>query len=287
MSMFKEINSFIRIFCYVASSIILFKYVCMCPYIIIIRIYSDHEHGAVNIFNSPNVIVTNCTFLNNTSDTYFTRKPYQSNAGGLSIGYNSIVTTVPLNNMNITVCNCNFINNHAGLPASPNEVQESRIFSGRGGGFSLVVNVTGIVNCVVSNTIFVRNTAENLGGGVYVSISESSTLQQFYLFANNIFTSNTASYGGGFFFANLVIPFNNFSQTIIIFNSVFTRNMADQIGGGVYIFSSLGLGGSFITIEKCEFLGNIAGDHGGAVDVESFNLYRSRQNQIPAEFVNW
>ena len=249
--------------------------------------YRDHEHGAINIFNSPNVIVKNCTFDNNTSDTYFTRQPYQSNAGGLSIGYNSLVATVPLDIMNITVCYCNFTNNHAGFAASPNEVQESRVFSGRGGGLSLVVNVTGIVICTVNNSLFVSNSAENLGGGVYISISESSTLQQFYLFAQNVFTSNTASYGGGFFFANLVIPSINFSQKILIFNSEFTSNKALFIGGGVFVFSSRGLRGSFTKIEKCEFFMNTAGDHGGAVDVESFNVYGNRQNQSPVEFVSW
>ena len=229
----------------------------------------------------------NCTFYNNTSDANFTRKPYQSNAGGLSVGYNSLLTTISLNYMNITVYNCNFTNNRAGLPASPNEVQESRIFSGRGGGLSLVVNVTGIVNCIVNNSRFINNFAENLGGGVYISISESSTLKQFYLFANNVFISNAASYGGAFFFANLVIPTNNFSQNIVIFNSVFTENKAELIGGGVYIFSSLGMGSSYIKIENCGYFENSAGDHGGAVDVESFNLYGSRQRQSPVELVGW
>ena len=189
--------------------------------------------------------------------------------------------------MNITVCNCNFTNNHAGLAASPNEVQTSRIFSGRGGGLSLVVNVTGIVICTVNNSMFVRNSALNLGGGIYVSISESSTLQQFYSFAHNVFTSNAASYGGGFFFANLVIPSINFSQKILIFDSKFTGNKALYIGGGIFVFSSRGLRGSFTKIEKCDFSMNTAGDHGGAVDVESFNVYGSRQNQSPAEFVSW
>ena len=46
-----------------------------------------HQQGAVNIYNSPRVTVTNCTFYNNTSTGYFTTKAYQGASGGLSIGY--------------------------------------------------------------------------------------------------------------------------------------------------------------------------------------------------------
>ena len=248
--------------------------------------YSDHEHGAVNIFNSPNVIVHNCTFYNNTSDAKFTRQPYKSNAGGLSIGYNLLFTSVSLDIINITVYSCNFTNNHAGSLTSSNEVGTSGIFAGRGGGLSLVINATGIVSCTINDSIFVNNLANNNGGGVYISTNEPSTLEQFYLFANNNFTSNAASYGGGFFFANIVFPSINFLQTIFLYNSMFTENKAEQIGGGIYMYS-YGLRGSFFKIEKCEFFMNTAEVHGGAFAVQSIKLYGNRQNQNPVEFVSW
>ena len=241
----------------------------------------------MNIFNSPNVIVHNCTFYNNTSDAKFTRQPYKTNAGGLSIGYNLLFATISLDIINITVYSCNFTNNHAGSVTLSNEAQRSGIFTGRGGGLSLVVNVTGIVICTVNDSIFVNNIADIFGGGVYISTSEYSTLEQFYLLANNNFTSNAAGYGGGgFLLTNVVFPSFNFSQTTVLYNSMFTENKAEQIGGGIYVFS-YGLGASFVKIEKCEFFMNTAGENGGAFAVESIKLYGDRQNQNPVEFVSW
>ena len=238
----------------------------------------------MNIFNSPNVIVHNCTFYNNTSDK-FTRQPYKGNAGGLSIGYNLLFATISLDIINITVYSCNFTNNHAGSLAY--ELPLNGIFTGRGGGLSLVVNVTGMVICTVNNSIFVNNFADRFGGGVYISASERSTLEQFYFFANNNFTSNAASNGaGGVFFANVVFPSISFSQTLVLYNSTFTENKAEQIGGGIFVFS-LGLGGSFVKIEKCDFFMNTAGENGGAFAVRSVKLYGNRQNQNPVEFVSW
>jgi len=246
----------------------------------------DNQHGAVNIFNSPTVIVKNCTFLNNTATSYFTRQPYQTNAGGLSIGYNDRLFTRPLNIIDITVTDCTFINNHAGRAASPNEVQQQRIFSGRGGGLSIVVNATTFVHCIVNDSLFVNNSAENIGGAVYFSISESSTLHQLYMMSNSTFIMNTAFIGGGYFFANLVVPEKGFYQGIILHTCVFVNNTA-TIGGGVSVFSSLGLTGSHIRYEGCQFLKNSATLHGGAVDVVSYNLYGNREQQGPEEFVNW
>ncbi|XP_065919889.1 uncharacterized protein [Dysidea avara] len=248
-------------------------------------VFIGNQHGSVNIFNSPTVIVKNCTFLNNTATSYFTRQPYQTNAGGLSVGYNDRLVTRPLNIINITITNCTFTNNHAGHASSPNEVQQQRIFSGRGGGLSIVVNATTVVQCIVNDSLFVNNSAENIGGAVYFSISESSTLHQLYMLRNNTFTMNTAPVGGGYFFANLVVPEEGFYQGIILHTCVFINNTA-TIGGGVSVFSSLGLSGSYIRYEGCHFYKNSATLHGGAVDIVSYNLYGNREQQGPAEFVN-
>jgi len=251
-------------------------YVCLyAEFILFLSFCSGNQHGAINVFNSPTVIIKNCTFLNNTATSYFTRQPYQTNAGGLSVGYNDRLVTGPLDIINITVTDCTFINNHAGRAASPNEVQQQRIFSGRGGGLSIVVNATTIVHCIVNDSLFVNNSAENIGGAVYFSISESSTLHQLYMMSNCTFIMNTAAIGGGYFFANLVIPEDGFYQGIILHTCVFVNNTA-PIGGGVSVFSSLGLAGSHIRYEGCQFHKNSATLHGGAIDITCMETESSR-----------
>ena len=266
-----------------AAKLILFHFISICRH---------HEHGAVNIFNSPKVIVKNCTFLNNTSSSFFTRKPFQGNAGGLSIGHNIRLATIPLSTVDILVTDCNFTYNHATPPShlltSLNGLQTRRIFSGRGGGLSIPVNITGEFNCTVNNSVFVNNFADAFGGGAYVFISEILTLNQTYVFGNNIFRMNSADFGGALCFASHVRSLTNFFQSAVLYNCTFAKNTANNIGGGIFLLPSFrGLGGTYVRFERCEFLSNSAIHHSGAVDVVSYNLYGNRQNQIPVEFVHW
>ena len=245
----------------------------------------------MNIFNSPNIIVKNCTFDNNTSSSYFTRQPFQGNAGGLSIGYNSELTTISFNDVNIIITDCSFTNNHAIPPTrlqlSPNELQARRIFSGRGGGLSIVINITNFVNLTINNSMFVNNTAENFGGGVYMFISETSTADHLFVFANNDFIMNTATHGAGFSYANFVIIPQEFSQTALFYNCVFTRNQAYLAGGLNVVPSFYGLAGRQVRFVNCEFYGNVASLFSGAVDISSYRFYEHRERQSPTEFVNW
>ena len=248
----------------------------------------------MNIFNSPNVIVKNCTFDNNTCSSYFTRQPFQGNAGGLSIGYNSeLLTTISFNDVNIIVTDCSFTNNHAVPPSdlqlSPTQLQARRIFSGRGGGLSIVINITSEIHCTLNNSKFANNFAENFGGGLYVFISESSTMDQVYVFENNIFVSNEATYGGACTFVRFtdaLIP-EGYYQTAKFCNCHFINNSA-RIGGGLHMLpSSLGLAGSFISFLSCKFFGNTAVEYAGVFDIVSYNFYDNRQHLSPVEFQDW
>ena len=252
--------------------------------------FRDHEHGAVNIFNSPNVTVKNCTFDNNTSSSYFTRKPYQGNAGGLSIGYNSRFTS-SLSDINIVITGCNFTNNRAAPPkslqVSSTELQERNIFSGRGGGLSIVINITSEIHCTLNNSRFINNFAEKFGGAFYIFISESSIMNQFYKFENTIFTSNRATYGGACLFARLDAPIpQELHQTAIFCNCTFVGNIARN-GGGLLLYpSSRGITDIFISFEKCKFFDNTAKDYGGALGIESYYFIRNRE-QNPVGFQDW
>ena len=245
----------------------------------------------MNIFNSPNVIVKNCTFHNNTSSSYFTRKPYQGNAGGLSIGYNSRFTS-PLSGINIVINGCNFTNNSAAPPESlqmsSTEVSAKRIFTGRGGGLNIIINITSEIHCTLNNSSFINNFAEKLGGAIYIFISESSTMNQFYKFENTIFTSNRATYGGSCFFARaLDVPLpQKIHQAAMFCNCFFVGNTARN-GGGLLLYpSSHGVSDVDISFEKCKFSNNTAVYYGGALGIESFNLFRNRQNN-PVKFQDW
>ena len=245
----------------------------------------------MNIFNSPNVVVKNCTFDNNTSSSYFTRQPFQGNAGGLSIGYNSRLAMMSLNDVNIIVTDSNFTNNHAAPPISlqlsPNELQARRIFSGRGGGLSIVINITDFVNATINSSIFVNNTAENFGGGVYMFISDTSTSNQLFTFGNNVFIMNRATHAGAFSYGNFVRVPREYSQTALFYNCMFIRNQALLAGGLNVVPSFYGLPGRQVRFVKCGFHKNLATIFSGAVDISSYRFYDNRQSQSPAEFLDW
>ena len=194
-----------------------------------------------------------------------------------------------LDKISIIVTNCNFTDNHAAERFSPHIVQEERLFSGRGGGIILLINITGVYHtlmCTVNNSVFKNNSATNLGGGIYMFSSETSDLNQTYVYANNIFAKNKADYGGAILTSN-EIETKDYLLSRFIYNCSFIKNSAMHIGGGMYMYFAYGFGGDFIRLEKCSFSENTAVDHGGAIDAVSLNLYGNRQLQRPVEFVNW
>ena len=253
-----------------------------------LQCFRNHEHGSLNIFNSPNVIIKDCNFLNNTSDSYFTRKPFQGSSGGLSIGYNANITI--LNSAKVLVTNCGFSNNKAIAPSSlylsTTDILAKNVFSGRGGGLSMPINALWPLNIVINNSKFFNNFAENYGGGLYFHIM-GNVSNQTYLFKNNIFISNIALVGSGAInFGNYgnTVPFSTLHSTI--YNCTFENNSA-QKGGCLHIVPSYpGLSGNFIRIRKCLFHNNTSIKY-GTIDVSSFNYYKTRQHYQPVHFNEW
>ena len=251
--------------------------------------YRNHRHGALNIFNSPNVTVKNCKFTNNNSTSYFGRKPFQGHGGGLSIAYN--VKLAQLNSANVFVSNCEFIKNRADPPddlfATTTNLIEDAIFSGRGGGLAMPIRATFPLNVVVNNSVFINNFAENYGGGMYFFMGGTNG-NQTYMFGNNTFRGNQALIGSGAMnFGNYAktAPFTTLHSTI--YGCTFERNTA-HIGGCLHIFPSYsGYDGNFVKFQDCTFTNNTSIQYGGAVDVISYNAFLSRQHYKPVEFISW
>ena len=254
----------------------------------ILQYFRNHKHGSLNIYNSPNVIVKDCKFLNNTSDSFFTRKRFQGSSGGLSIGYNANITS--LNSAKVLVTNCNFTNNKAIAPPdlylSTTDFLVRNIYSGRGGGLSMPINALWPLNIVINSSTFVNNYAENYGGGLFFHIL-GNIINQTYLIENNIFSNNSALIGSG------AINFGNFGSTVpfstlhnTIYNCTFENNSA-QKGGSLHIVPSYpGLSDNFIRITKCLFRNNTSTKY-GIIDVSSFNYYKTRQHYQPVHFTEW
>ena len=253
-------------------------------------IHRHHEHGAVSIYNSVKITVKNCTFHNNTSDSYFTRKPYQGSAGGLSISYHYPVSRISLNNADILIANCTFTHNSAvpstRLKITSTEALIQRLFPGRGGGLILLVNTNSTLNFVFNDSIVMNNVADTFGGGVYC-LTQRGHINQTYMFANIIFMNNTGPVAGGLSFINLVRQVN-FIVDVLIYNCTFVGNTAiPKAAGATGVYSLLALPNNIVVFKECSFFNNTALTYGGAIDIASYNFFNNIERTLPVEYINW
>lgn len=124
---------------------------------------------------------------------------------------------------NVTLKNINFISGNAGSGAAIfSDVENGKLF---------------IDNCNFTNN------QGNRGGAI--EINESSTL----IVKNSCFTNNNGFPAGAIH-----------AHDIVVENSRFKENTADQSGGALY--------SDYALIRDCEFTGNDANQHGGAVYVK-------------------
>lgn len=245
--------------------------------------FRDNQYGAVNIFNSPNVTVKNCSFYNNTGR--FTRTPFRASSGGLSISYD----TGEFNNINIFVSDCIFVNNNAMLDLtlrySINRLFSENLYSGRGAGLAIVFNVSVPTNCTITDCVFINNTAQSLTGGLYTVVREARS-DQTYLFKNNVFRGNWAALSGAFNFVILSSRNESLQVNATICNCTFERNRAN-IAGSTIIYFYDGLGNFSVVFEECDFINNTAAMYAGAIDVVSYNFFAFRNNFPPVQFISW
>ena len=232
----------------------------------------------------------NCTFYNNTSDSYFTRKQYQGSSGGLSIGYHYVMSET-LKSADILIISCKFSNNYAvpsdSFRVTSTEALIQRIFPGRGGALTVLVNINSPLNFVLNDSIVVNNYANTFGGGVYC-LTQRGSVYQTYTFASNIFRNNTAPIAGGLSLINILNGPVEFAVCSFIYNCIFAYNTADTaVAGAVSAYPLDALPNNIVVFKDCKFYKNSAVIYGGAVDITSYNFFYNIEAAYPVEFINW
>ena len=219
----------------------------------------------------------NCTFRNNTSDSYFTKKPFQGSAGSLSIGYNSLdsyfiepyspdqdnhpiaiafesgnFTTPPVQcphailspplllciKTSVEIINCTFTENSAVLPA------------GQGGS---------------STDVLINNVFVGRGGALSVLINTNDYLK--FELSNNSFIYNSAkAFGGGVY----CLTQRGYNQAYTIHINFFMNNKGPRAGalGLFYLLVPKNATYSY-DVCNCTFYNNTASLIAGAVVVSA------------------
>lgn len=204
-----------------------------------VTVYFHHHRyfsqGAVDIYNSLDVIVANCTFENNGPVTITKFVPIRGHSGGLSIGF-LFMRPLITNQTRLTaeVRDSVFRNNSVQSSVSGRQTTSQLLtkflITGRGGGYATSIHSIIPVDIIVTGCMFERNFALSFGGGMYMgwfvagnhttTISHTSFIEnecpggaggleigfaragsQYTgnkLFGSDLlFVGNTATYGGG------------------------------------------------------------------------------------------
>ena len=155
--------------------------------------------SATEIYNTPVVQLTNCTFTNNTSKGEATLRN-SGNAGAISIGYND--TYPSTNRPIITVSGCSFINNSARISkkscGSATSALSSKVFVQRGGAIGIFLSAAGLQSHVnITKCWFERNEAEDSGGAIYMNLNGANRAVTIITITESWFMENVAMHGGG------------------------------------------------------------------------------------------
>ena len=248
----------------------------------------NHSHGAVSLYNCTDVTITNCTFYDNKSQGYFSRKPNQGNSGGLTIGY-TVLHPLNFDVINILITDCNFTLNRAYLTMDSTSSTEASIltlYPARGGGVIIIPHTSTAVNCTITNNLFTDNDAEHAGGAVYI-LTQYTGLHHYY-FANNVFIRNKSPDGGALLFIPAIVDDSKLSINFTVYNCTFDSNVGIIYAGALVLnfFFSSNDNTQFVTIDNCTFRNNSGADYAGAVDVATIDFFSNR-NAEPIRFKNW
>ena len=248
------------------------------------RNFNFTERGGAILWVGANGILKNCNFFNNTgysggalkwygvngtltNSIFIKNNAYASGAGAVGWGgINGILTdcsfsdnsaisyggAIEVTTRNCKVLNSNFTNNSCNNYAGG-------VYINNGGGYFGILsncifinNTAGVSgggvswagnNGTLNSSTFIDNTAKNNGGGIYWN-GANATL------SSSIFTNNSANNGGG-------VCFNAGNSRLS--SSIFTNNSANN-GGAVYWYGAGSMSNcNFINSKSAEVNGIFAG----------------------------
>ena len=165
---------------------------------------------------------------------------YRGHSSGLSVAYNwsEVNTTMQLT---VTVLDCQFFNNSASGPSS--NIQQSTstlltrfLFTGRGGGAAVIINLPISVLLHVLNCTFEENYALSYGERIYLawgSVSGHVVVINYTRLVRNRTPGGAGELEMGFTQGG----YEENAIKVFVYSSEFIENEATH-GGGIYPFSS-------------------------------------------------
>ena len=260
--------------------------------------YSASNGGAVYVYSETRrVSITDSYFYNNTAGSnggavYVSSKTREVAITGSyfynnTAGSNGGAVYVFSETRGVAITDSYFHNNRAGSNGGAVYVfsetrgvaiTDSYFHNNRAGSNGGAVHVSGS-NIRVSGTVFTNNTASIGGGGAIYSNARYANIS----LTNNTFSHNTAIYCGALDVDEFYHPSVNFTANTFTHNRA-VGTLAGNDGGGVicirnasvFIFDNnfshnsaagnagvLRVGESEVTVERCVFDNNTAGDDGG------------------------
>lgn len=250
------------------------------------------------VYNSPNIRVSNTTFLSNTPAElplnitqdvcYFPRGntsfflDNRTTSGGISLYMEGMQT-------NILIENCTFSNNTARNDSDVVLVRRSER-NGHGGALNIrILDSTDSTVCI-RRTIFERNSAEAHAGALAISVAGTAQRNRFIVSEtvfedNKCFVSKCTGGAVGISF----LPSSKFN-TFLFVDSNFTGNEASS-SGAMVLSTSVGAVSNaeglsdILRLKNCWFVGNRAFFEGTALGV--FSISHTNNIGIPVDITDW
>jgi len=210
---------------------------------------SNAAGGGAIYFANGNLSISNCSFVNNSSDDEGGAIFLQS---GTTTITNSIFETndattkggaIHLNNGDLTIANCTFLNNTA--------ANNGGAIAGIGSG-----------NLTISGSLFNGNMG-NRGGGIAITNNSRELVMSFSTFVNNTATS----IDGGALYLGGTNANSSITNTTVFNNSVINATLNQSKGGGIRLE-----GARPFTINNSLIYGNFVDDNNGATNTSDMGV---------------